>query len=267
MTFRVLSLGARGLGLAVLLFMLVPIVVIIPLSFTAGTELVYPVPGLSVRWYADFFARPEWLASLRNSLIVGSCAAVLATVLGTMAALGLRSLPPMARDAIAALLILPMAVPTVIVAVASFFFYARVDLAGTYTGLVLAHTTLALPFVVISVRASLAGLGADFARAAASLGARPHRVFLRVTGPLIAPGIATGALFAFATSLEDVVVAMFVGGPSQLTLPRQMFNGLRENVSPTILAAATLLTGLSIGLMLATNGLSARSRRLPHDGG
>jgi putative spermidine/putrescine transport system permease protein len=260
--FRWLVRAGRAAGLLTLLFMLVPILVIIPLSFTSGSELVYPVPSYGLRWYADFFTRPEWLNSIRVSLLVGAGAATLATILGTMAALGLQHLPKRVRDAVAALLILPMAIPTVIGAVAFFFFYARLNLAGTYIALMLAHATLGLPFVVINVRAALTGLSGDFARAAASLGARPHRVFIRVTAPLIAPGIATGALFAFAVSLDDVVVAMFVGGPSQLTLPRQMFNGLRENISPTILAAATLLTLVSIGLMVATSRLSARARRM-----
>ncbi len=260
--FGFLSLGARGLGLAALLFMMTPILVVIPLSFTAGVELVYPVPAWSLRWYEAFFTRPEWLASLRNSLMVGTGAALLATTLGTTAALGLRKLPGAWRDLVGTLLVLPMAIPAVIVAVASFFFYARLHLAGTYAGLVLAHTMIALPFVVVSVRASLAGLTDDYARAAASLGARPHRVFMRVTAPLIAPGIATGALFAFAASLDDVIVAMFVGGPSQLTLPRQMFNGLRENVNPTILAAATLLTAVSVVLMMLTGRMAARTRRM-----
>lgn len=259
--FRLGTWASRAVGLMVLLFMMVPILAILPLSFTGGVELVYPVPSYSLRWYVDFFTRPEWLASMHNSMIVGTGAATLATVLGTAAALGLRTLPHRPRNMLSALLVLPMAVPIVIEGVAFFFFYARLNLTGTYTGLILAHTTLGLPFVVISVRASLAGLPDDYARAAASLGARPHRVFLRVIVPLIAPGIATGALFAFATSLDDVVVAMFVGGPQQLTLPRQMFNGLRENISPTILAAATLLTGFSIFMMVTTNWLSSRSRR------
>jgi putative spermidine/putrescine transport system permease protein len=246
----------------VLLFMMAPILVILPLSFTGGVELVYPVPSYSLRWYIDFLTRPEWLTSMRNSMIVGTGAATLATVLGTTAALGLRRLPDWLRNMVTALLVLPMAIPIVIAGVAFFFFYARLNLAGTYVGLVLAHTTLGLPFVVVSVRASLSALSRDYARAAESLGARPYRVFLRITAPLIAPGIATGALFAFATSLDDLVVAMFVGGPRQLTLPRQMFNGLRENISPTILAAATLLTVFSILLMLATNWLSSRTRHL-----
>lgn len=260
--FRWLARAGRGAGVMALMFMVVPILVILPLSFTAGVELVYPVPGYSLRWYDDFFTRPEWLTSMRTSLLVGTSAAGLATVLGTIAALGLPRLPQRLRDLVSALLILPMAIPTVICAVAFFFFYARLNLAGTYPGLVLAHTTLGLPFVVVNVRAALAGMDPNLLRAAHSLGAPPLRAFRRVVLPLIGPGIASGALFAFATSLDDVVVAMFVGGPAQLTLPRQMFNGLRENISPTILAAATMLTAVSTLMMVATSRLSARARRL-----
>ena len=260
--FRWLARAARGAGVLVFLFMVVPILVILPLSFTAGVELVYPMPGYSLRWYDDFLTRPEWLHSIRVSLLVGTAAAAGATVLGTAAALGLPHLPRRLRDLVSALLILPMAIPSVICAVAFFFFYARINLAGTYPGLVLAHMTLGLPFVVINVRAALAGLNPNLLRAAHSLGAPPLRAFRRVVLPLIGPGIMSGALFAFAASLDDVVVAMFVGGPAQLTLPRQMFNGLRENISPTILAAAALLTVVSTLMMVATSRLSARTSRL-----
>ena len=260
--FRWLARAGQGVGALAFLFMVVPILVILPLSFTAGSELVYPMPGWSWRWYDDFLTRPEWLHSIRVSLLVGGAAAAGATVLGTTAALGLPHLPGRLRDLIAALLILPMAIPSVICAVAFFFFYARINLAGTYPGLVLAHMMLGLPFVVINVRAALGGLHPNLLRAAHSLGARPWRAFRRVMLPLIGPGIASGALFAFAASLDDVVVSMFVGGPAQLTLPRQMFNGLRENISPTILAAAALLTVVSTLTMIATSRLSARASRL-----
>lgn len=252
--------GVRALGLAVLLFMTLPILAILPLSFTSGVELVYPMPSLSTRWYADFVTRPEWLSSIRNSLVVGSSTAVIATILGTSAALGMARLPARLASAVAILVVLPMAVPVVIVAVAIYFFFAAIGLTGSFAGLILAHVVLALPFVVVNVRASLGGLDPALARAASNLGAPPWRVLMRVTVPLILPGIATGALFAFAVSLDDVVVAMFVGGPGQLTLPRQMFNGVRENISPTILAAATLLVLTSILLMTSTTLLSRRSR-------
>jgi putative spermidine/putrescine transport system permease protein len=258
--FSIVAGAARALGLLVFLFMTVPILAILPLSFTSGVELVYPLPSFSLRWYADFFTRPEWLASIRNSLIVGSSTAAIATVIGTFCGLGMTRLPKRVANAVAVIVVLPMTAPVVIVAVAIYFFFASIGLTGTFVGLIIAHSVLALPFVVINVRAALSGLNPDLARAAASLGARPARALTRVIIPLIFPGIATGALFAFAVSLDDVVVAMFVSGPGQLTLPRQMFNGVRENISPTILAAAALLVVASILLMTAATRLASRSR-------
>jgi putative spermidine/putrescine transport system permease protein len=262
MFFRASAGAIRIAAIGVFLFLTLPILAIVPLSFTAGVELVYPLPGYSLRWYQDFFTRPEWLGSIKNSLFIGVCATVIATTLGTLAAFGLEGVPARSRKALLVLMALPMAVPVVIEAVAFFFFYARLGLAGSAVAMIAAYALMGIPFVVISVRSSLAGLSPDFARAAASLGARPHRVFLRTLAPLVFPGIATGALFAFAVSMDDVVVAMFLSGPETITLPRQMFNGVRENISPTILAAASMLVVLSMLLMMATNTLAARSRRL-----
>ncbi len=260
--FDVGAAAVRVFAVAVLGFLVLPIVVIVPLSFTSGVELVYPVPGFSLRWYDDFLTRPEWLLSIENSLVVGIGTAILSAALGTLAALGLSRLPRRLEALLSALMILPMVVPVVIIGVACFFFYAWLGIVGTYSGLILAHTTMAIPFVLISVRSALAGLSPDYARAAAGLGAPPHRVFARVTVPLLMPGILSGALFGFAVSFDDVVVAMFLSGPQQITLPRQMFNGVRENISPTILAAATIMVVFSLILMSATNALAARSRRM-----
>jgi len=260
--YRIGPALVRIFGISVFLFLTLPILAIIPLSFTSGVELVYPLPSVSIRWYEDFFARPEWLLSFKNSLLIGIGATILSTLFGTLAAFGLQRLPPRAQAVVAGVMVLPMAVPVVITAVALFFFFAKLNLVSTFTGLILAHATLALPFVLISVRAALAGLNPDLARAAASLGARPHRVFLRVTAPLVMPGIATGALFAFAVSFDDVVVAMFLSGPDQLTLPKQMFTGVRENISPTVLAASSLLVLFSVLLMAATSLLTRRTKQL-----
>jgi putative spermidine/putrescine transport system permease protein len=257
----------RGFGLLVLLFLALPIVAIIPLSFTAGVELVYPVPAYSLRWYEDFFTRSEWLLSFRNSMIVGFAVTILATVIGTLGALGLYRLPTKIQSFISALIILPMAIPVVVAGVAFFYFYARLGLAGSFAGLILAHTTMAVPFVVISVRAALAGLNPDLAKAAASLGAPPHRAFIRVVMPIILPGVLTGGLFAFAVSFDDVVIAMYLSGPEQVTLPRQMFAGVRENISPTVLAASTLMVAFSVVLMATTSLLTRRAQALrasPH---
>jgi putative spermidine/putrescine transport system permease protein len=261
----------HGLYLAlcalVLAFLVLPILAIIPLSFSAGSFLSYPLPGLSWRWYADFFSSQAWLKALRNSLIIGAATTVLATGLGTLASVGLLRASFRGKALIMGVLISPLFVPVIIVAVGVYLFYARVGLASTYTGLILAHTVLASPFVVITVSAALQGFDMNLLRAAASLGASPARAFFQVMLPLIAPGVASGALFAFATSFDELVVVLFVAGPEHRTLPRQMFDGLRENVSPTIMAVATLLTLLSVVLLGTLDYLRRRSARLQRTGG
>jgi putative spermidine/putrescine transport system permease protein len=243
-------------------FLLAPILVIVPLSFSAGEFFIYPLPGLSLRWYRDLFTNPIWLNAARNSLIVGGSTTVLATVLGTLAALGLAGARFRGRTTVMALLISPMVVPLVITAVAAFFFYARLNLVGTYLGLILAHTTLALPFVVITVTATLQGFNANLVRAGASLGGSPPYVFFTIVLPLILPGVVSGALFAFATSFDEVVVALFLAAPEQRTLPRQIFDGVRQSITPTVTAVAAVLILISVLLMAALEWLRRRNERL-----
>ncbi len=233
----------------VLVFLIAPVLVIIPLSFNAEPYFTYPMPGLSTRWYEDFLQSPQWRLALRNSIIVALFTTGLASALGTLAALGLARREFPYRALVMGLLVSPMVVPLVITAVGVYFFYARVGLSSSLTGMVLAHTCLATPFVVITVTATLVSFDWSLPRAAASLGASPWTAFRRVTLPLILPGVASGALFAFVTSFDEVVVALFLAGPEQRTLPRQMFTGLREQISPTILAVATLMTTLSVLLL------------------
>jgi putative spermidine/putrescine transport system permease protein len=247
---------------AVFAFLIAPILVIIPLSFSSEPWFSYPLPGISWRWYSDLFGNDRWRIAIDNSLIVASAATVLATALGTVAALGLsRSNLPW-RGLIMSILISPMIVPVVITAVAMYFGYSAVALTNTYFGIILAHTALATPFVVITVTATLSNFDRSLSRAAAGLGAPPWTVFRRVTLPLIAPGVISGALFAFFTSWDEVVVVLFLASPEQRTLPRQMFSGIREQISPTITAAATFLVVISALLMVALEFLRRRSDRL-----
>jgi putative spermidine/putrescine transport system permease protein len=243
-------------------FLIAPILVIIPLSFSSEPWFSYPLPGLSWRWYADLFGNDRWRIAIENSLIVASAATVLATALGTVAALGLsRSNLPW-RGLIMSILISPMIVPVVISAVAMYFGYSAVALTNTYLGIILAHTALATPFVVITVTATLSNFDRSLLRAAAGLGASPWTVFRQVTLPLIAPGVISGALFAFFTSWDEVVVVLFLASPEQRTLPRQMFSGIREQISPTITAAATFLVVIAALLMVMLEFLRRRSDRL-----
>lgn len=245
----------------VAVFLIAPLLVVIPLSFSEQPFFSFPVPAYSTRWYQDFFGSERWIASVMNSLAVGILTTIMATVLGTLAALGLSRPDFPMRAPVMALLISPMIVPVVIVAVGAYLFYGRMGLAGTRSGLVLAHTALALPFVIVTVTATLAGFDRNLSRAAASLGARPHQAFLAVTLPLIAPGVLSGAVFAFAISFDEVVVALFLTNAEQRTLPVQMFSGIRDQINPTIMAAATMLIALSASLFVSIAVLRARTAR------
>ncbi|MGY8638512.1 ABC transporter permease [Bradyrhizobium sp. 14AA] len=247
---------------AVLLFLIAPILVIIPLSFNSVPFFTYPMPGLSLRWYHEFFFSGRWQGALHNSIFVAISATLLSTVLGTLAALGLSRPNFPCRTAVMSVLISPIIVPVVITAVGVYFFYADVGLLNTFAGLILAHTTLAAPFVVITVTATLTGFDHSLTRAAAGLGARPITVFFKVTLPLILPGMISGSLFAFITSFDEVVVALFVASADQRTLPKVMFSGIREQISPTITAAATVLILFSILVLATVELLRRRSERL-----
>jgi len=245
-------------ALAAALFLIAPLAVIVPLSFSDGSFLHFPLPGLGLRWYRAFFASEFWLAAVWNSLVIGLAATAAATALGTLAAIGLWRAKLPGAGAILGILLLPMVVPAIITAVALTFAYAPIGLASSHLGLVIAHTLLAAPFVVVTVGATLSQFDRTLLRAAAACGAGPVTAFRRVMLPVILPGVAAGAVFAFATSLDESVVVLFLAGPQQRTLPRQMFAGLKDTIELTILAAATMLTVLALVLMLAVRLLSAR---------
>ncbi len=257
---RLTRIGLIVLTGAVLLFLVAPILTIVPLSFSSGSFFYYPLPGLSLRWYQDFFTSSFWLSSLQNSLIIGISATVLATVLGTMAALGIWRARFPAQALVLAMLISPMVVPVVIIAVGVYFAFAPLGLTDGYLGLILAHATLGVPFVVITVLATLSAFDRTLLRAAESLGASQLTTFRRVMLPLILPGVASGAVFAFAASFDEVVVVLLMAGPAQRTLPRQMFAGINDNISLTIAAAATMLIAISLALMIAVGGFAAAKR-------
>ena len=247
----------------VLLFLILPVLVIVPLSFNVSSFLTYPLEGFSLRWYQEIFSpNGPWLAALKNSLIVAPFATLLAISLGTLAAVGLNKADFPGKGLILALLISPMVVPLVIVAVGMYFFFAEVGLLNSFFGLVLAHAVLGTPFVVISVNATLQGFDHNQVRAGASLGANPLQVFFKVVLPQILPGVASGGLFAFATSFDEVVVALFIASPSERTLPMQMFSGIRENISPAIAAMATIMIILSALLLLIMELLRRRNENI-----
>ena len=261
-TERVADFASRVVAVTVAIFLVAPILVIFPLSFTSDTLMVFPLPGLSLRWYEDFFTNPVWLTALRNSLMLAVATTLVATSLGTLAALGLVRLPARQRGIVSTLLLSPMIVPVIIVAVGTFFYFARLGLVGTFFGLVLAHTALALPLVVIAVVATLEGFDPNLVRAAYASGATPLRAFWSVTRPLVMPGIVTGATFAFITSFDEIVCVIFLGSPEFRTLPRQIWSGAKETVSPTITVAAVFLIVASVILTLIVEALRRRTQRL-----
>ncbi|MCV2873912.1 ABC transporter permease [Defluviimonas sp. WL0050] len=261
-------------------FLIAPIVVVLPLSFNAQDfftftpeMLAFDPEGYSLKHYRDFFNNPDWTRPLKNSFIIAPLATIISVSLGTLAAIGLSQSHVPGRRAIMAILISPMIVPLIISATGMFFFYSKLgnwmegnlglsqDFIG-YVKVVLAHAVLGIPFVIITVTATLVGFDRSLTRAAANMGAGPVRTFFKVQMPLILPGVISGGLFAFITSFDEVVVVLFVGSASQKTLPWQMFTGLREQISPTILAVATVLVTFSIILLTTVELLRRRSERL-----
>ena len=252
-------------GLA-FLFLMAPILIIIPLSFNAEPYFTFTRgmlsldPGAySLRWYEEVLLGERWQSAALNTLFIGVCATLLATTLGTVAAMGLSSPAMPWRRTITALLISPMIVPIIIAAAGMFFFYSSLNLTQTYTGIILSHAALGAPFVVITVTAAMAGFNNELLLAAASLGAGPLRTFFKVQLPILSPGVISGGLFAFAASLDEVVVVLFMAGVEQRTIPRQMWAGIREEISPAILAAATFLILIAVLLLLAIELLQRRS--------
>ena len=279
-TFRVLC------GL-VFVFLIAPIIILIPLSFNQEPYFSFTPKmlgldpeGFSLRWYADIlrngmaapdaavgwwtdmWTNAQWVRSIKNSFWIGIWATALSTSLGTLAAIGLARNDMPWRRPIMALLISPMIVPLVITASGLFYFFSAAGLAKTYPGLILAHAVLGTPFVIITVTATLVGFDHSLTRASANMGAGPVRTFFKVQMPLILPGVISGALFAFVTSFDEVVVVLQLADVQQRTIPRQMFSGIREQISPTILAVATILVIISIGLLTVVELLRRRSERL-----
>ena len=266
----------------VLFFLVAPLVAVIPLSFTATPFLNFTPEMLaldpdafSIRWYKSLFGmcddvedsastmcHNKWMVGAGRSLYYAVISTVLATGLGTLAALGLSSEHMPAKRAIMALMISPLIVPLIITAAGMAFFFARVNLSNTDAGIILAHTILGLPIVVITVTSTLVGFDKSLLRAAANLGGKPAYNFWKIQMPLIAPGMISGALFAFITSFDEIVIILFIGGPQQHTLPRQMWSGIRQEISPTILSAATFLVLFSIVLLTTLELLRRRGERL-----
>ncbi len=244
----------------VLAFLVLPIFVPVPLSVNAEAFFTYPLKGFSWRWYHEVLGSGAWREAIWHSIVIAIGVTVVATSLGTLAAVGLSSPRMPVRRIVVAVLISPLIVPIIITAVGAYLFYAPIGLANSFVGIIIAQSTVAAPFVVVTVGASLANFDRTLIRAAAISGARPLVAFWRVMLPLILPGVLSGAAFAFVASFDELVIALFLAGPAQRTLPMQMFVGLREHLDPTITAAATLMMAFSIVLLIAADRLRRGSR-------
>jgi len=264
---RLVLYGVTGL---VLFYLVFPIFVVIPVSFSSAAFLQFPPPGLSLQWYEKFFSRRDWIDATLLSVRVAVITMALATVLGTLASLALVRGRFRGRNLINSFIVSPMIIPAIIVAIGIYFFYARLQILGNWWALAIAHTALALPFVVLNVSATLYGFDERLEYAAMNLGANRWQTFFKVTLPIIRPGIFAGALFAFITSFDELVVALFISGTGAVTLPRKMWAELRQQIDPTIAAVSTLLIALSVVILLTAEVLRQRSERtrmtrLPED--
>ncbi|WP_246505966.1 ABC transporter permease [Mesorhizobium silamurunense] len=244
----------------VLIFMVAPILAIMPLSLNDSQFLTYPIRAFTGRWYEELFTSPRWSLAIWNSFLIGISAAVIAVVLGTLAAIGLALSDFKGKRALSTLLISPMIVPVIVFGVGLALFLGPLGLVRNYGSIIAAHAALGTPFVLITVAASMSTFDRTLLRAAASLGASPVYAFYRVTMPIITPGLVSGFVFAFATSFDEVIIIILIGGPEHRTLPREMFSSLRENISPTIAAAATIMTIVAILIVGAIEVLKAERK-------
>jgi putative spermidine/putrescine transport system permease protein len=257
--------GRLALGVVstlILLFLVLPLVIVFPLAFSSGHYMTFPPPGFSLQWFHAFFASSDWTGAAWISIEVAVPVTAIAVLLGTPAAIGLFRGRFPGRGAINALVLSPLIVPGIIVAVGSYFAYAQYGLVGNPIALILGHSCLAIPFVVINVTSALQGVDRRLEQAAANLGATPWGAFRQVTLPLIAPGIMAGAVFAFITSFDELLVALFLSGTSAVTLPRRMYDEIRYDLDPTIAAVSSLLIVATTGLMLLAEILRRRTQRL-----
>jgi putative spermidine/putrescine transport system permease protein len=258
-------LGTLLLGLVsglIILFLLAPVAIVLVLSFSSAKFMRFPPPGFSLQWYEHFFATSAWTDAAATSLVVALAVTVLALLLGVPAAIGLVRGQFLGRRLVGALILSPIIVPGIIVAIGIYYAYAQYQMVGSPLALIVAHTCLAVPFVVITAATALSGVDPRLEQAARNLGASPVSAFAQVTLPLIRPGILAGAVFAFVTSFDELLVALFISGSTAVTLPRRMWDQIRFEIEPTIAAASTLLIVLTVALMLTAELLRRRAQRL-----
>lgn len=269
---KIPRLANAAFAVLVLAYLIVPVLIVIPMAFNSSRYLTFPPPGFSLQYFNEIFfgsveriggkATREWSNALWNTLSIGATTSVVSTVLGTLAAIGLVRARISGKAAIGAFMISPLIIPQIITAIALYFLYIRLDLIGTFAGMVIAHTVLATPFVFIVTAAALQGFDWNLMRAAESLGAPPLIGGVTVLVPVLMPAIVTGALFAFITSFDEVVVALFLSGAGYRTLPVVMFEGIRFEIDPAIAAVGTLMIMLAMAVLVAAEILRRRAEKL-----
>ncbi len=242
---------AKLMTVFVLIFLILPIFIVIPISFSSAQYLTFPPPGFSLQWYKSFFTDSQWVEAAVKSIEVGVLTTLLSLLLGTMTSIGLVKGNFPGKQAIQNIFLMPLVVPTIIIAIAVYSFQSKTGLIGSALGLVTAHTIMATPFVIVTVMSSLSGMDPNLEYASMTLGASPLQTFLRVTLHVIKPAVASAALFAFVTSFDELVVTLFISGVSVCTLPKKMWDGVRTQVDPTIAAVSSLMIVVVVGVLLA----------------
>ena len=246
----------------ILIFLVLPLFIVIPISFSSASFLQFPPEEFSLKWYRNFFGSEIWMRALWNSVKIAIMSSLIATVLGVMAALALTRYKFKGKNLIFSFLISPMIIPVIIIAIGAFFQFSRLRLVGNYYTIVLAHAVISVPIVLITISAALQVFDRSLEYAALSLGASPLVTFFKVTFPIIRPGVISGALFAFITSFDEVVISFFLSTYRSITLPRHMWSSLREQIDPTIAASSSLLIVTAVFLLIFVSILAKRAEQL-----
>lgn len=249
-------------AIIIIIWLVLPTLVIVPMSFNEAPSFNFPPKGFSTRWYENFFTDASWMKALGSSLQVAILTTIVATTVGVLASLGLSKVKFRGKSLVEGYFLLPMIVPGIVLAVGLYSLFLRMNLLGTLPGFVLAHTIVAMPLVITNVMASLAGFDTRLEQASASLGASRMRTFFSITLPLIAPGVTAGALFAFVTSFDEVILSLFIQSPSLQTLPVKIYNSVTQTNDPTVAAVAVLTMVVSVVVMLSAQFATRKRKRV-----
>lgn len=242
---------ARVMTIFVIIFLIVPVFIVIPISFSSAQYLTFPPPGFSLQWYKSFFSDSEWVDAAVKSIEVGVLTTLLSLILGTITSIGLVKSNFPGKQVLQSIFLMPLIIPSVIIAIAVYSFQSKTGMIGTTFGLVTAHTILATPFVIVTVLSGLNSMDPNLEYAAMSLGASPFKAFMKVTLHIIKPAVASAALFAFVTSFDELVVTLFISGVSAVTLPRKMWDGIRTQIDPTIAAVSSIFIVIIVTVLMS----------------